>query len=76
MTGRSAFANLSQSKGFLWVILLIIVGQYLIVTYGGKMFNVVPLSPSDWVMIILLTMPVLVIGELVRLVQLLKRKKL
>jgi Ca2+-transporting ATPase len=47
MTRRSAFAGLWQSKSFLWVIALIIVGQYLIVTFGGKMFNVVPLTLNE-----------------------------
>lgn len=68
MTGRSAFAGLLQSKSFLWVIVLIIIGQYLIVTFGGKMFNVVPLSLSDWLTISAMTMPVLLFGEILRLI--------
>jgi Ca2+-transporting ATPase len=67
MSGRSAFAGLWQSKSFLWVIVLIIVGQYLIVTFGGKMFNVVPLSPTEWLTISGMTMPVLIFGEIARL---------
>ena len=66
MTRRSAFAGLWQSKSFLWVIVLIVVGQYLIVTFGGKMFNVVPLSINEWLAISAMTMPVLVVGEIVR----------
>ena len=69
MTRRSAFAGLWQSKSFLWVIVLIVVGQYLIVTFGGKMFNVVPLSINEWLAISAMTMPVLVVGEILRLVQ-------
>ena len=69
MSGRSAFAGLWQSKSFLWVIVLIIVGQYLIVTFGGKMFNVVPLSPTEWLTISGMTMPVLIFGEIARLFQ-------
>lgn len=67
MTGKSAFANLWQSKSFLWVVLLIVVGQYLIVTFGGKMFNVAPLDLYAWTMAILLSMPTLIVGEIVRL---------
>ncbi len=44
MEGRSAFANLKDSKSFLLVALLILIGQYLIVTFGGEMFSVIPLS--------------------------------
>ena len=36
MEGRSAFANLKDSKSFLLVALLILIGQYLIVTFGDK----------------------------------------
>ena len=42
MEGRSAFANLKDSKSFLLVALLILIGQYLIVTFGGEMFSVIP----------------------------------
>jgi Ca2+-transporting ATPase len=66
MTGRSALAGLWKSKSFLWVIVLIVVGQYLIVTFGGKMFNVVPLSLNDWLTISAMTMPVLLFGEIAR----------
>ena len=69
MTGRSAFAGIWQSKSFLWVIALIIGGQYIIVTFGGKMFNVVPLSLTEWLCISAMTMPVLFFGEIARLIQ-------
>ena len=75
MTGHSAFAGLWKSKGFMWVIVLIIVGQYLIVTFGGKMFNVVPLSPTEWFTIAGMTMPVLLFGEIVRKLQSSKTNK-
>lgn len=68
MEGRSAFANLKGSKSFLMVALLIIVGQYLIVTFGGEMFSVVPLSWKDWGIIIGSTSLVLWIGEAGRLI--------
>ena len=67
MEGRSAFAGLSQCKSFLFVALVIVAGQYLIVTFGGEMFNVVPLSARDWVLIIGSSSLVLWLGELCRL---------
>ena len=67
MTGRSALAGLWKSKSFLLVIALIVVGQYLIVTFGGKMFNVVPLSLNEWFTISAMTMPVLLFGEIARM---------
>lgn len=69
MEGRSAFADLQGSKSFLFVALLILVGQYLIVTFGGEMFSVVPLSLKDWGIIIGSSSLVLWIGEIFRLIK-------
>lgn len=69
MEHHSAFANLKESKGFLFVALLILIGQYLIVTFGGEMFSVIPLSLKDWGIIIGSTSLVLWIGEIARLFQ-------
>lgn len=65
-TGRSAF-HLKGCKGFGVIALLIFVGQIIIVQCGGKMFNVTPLSLSDWLIIVTSTSAVLWIGELFRL---------
>lgn len=69
MEERSAFADLKGSKSFLFVAALIIVGQILIVTFGGEMFNVVPLPLKDWAIIIASSSVVLWIGEIARLFQ-------
>jgi Ca2+-transporting ATPase len=68
MDGASALSNLKGCKGFLFVILIIIVGQWMIVTFGGEMFNVVPLMPKDWLLIIASTSAVLWIGEIIRMI--------
>ena len=73
MTGRSAF-HFAGMKAFWLIAVLILVGQYLIVTFGGKMFSVVPLSWADWGLLILLTSAVLWIGEIVRLISRLRCK--
>ncbi|HCC51588.1 MAG TPA: hypothetical protein DEQ30_05605 [Porphyromonadaceae bacterium] len=57
---------LSQCKGFLAIALVILAGQWLIVTIGGEMFNVVPLKWEDWGIIIGVTSLVLWVGEIVR----------
>lgn len=74
MEGRSAFANLKESKSFLFVALLILIGQYLIVTLGGEMFNVVPLSLKDWGIIIGSSSLVLWVGEIARGISRLTKK--
>ena len=42
------------------------MGQLLIVTFGGEMFNVEPLKWQDWLICFLATSPVILIGELIR----------
>lgn len=66
---KSALAGLKDSPAFLWIALLIVGGQYLIVTFGGEMFNVVPLSLKDWALIIGSTSLVLWTGEAARLLR-------
>ncbi len=65
-TGKSAFNNLKQSKGFISVSLIILVGQILIVEFGGEVFRTVPLQIRDWGIILITTSFVLWIGELIR----------
>ena len=70
MTGRSAFRGLftkNIAKGFCLTLAIILVGQILIVTLGGEMFEVVPLPLGDWLRIIAGTSVILWIGELGRL---------
>lgn len=56
----------SFSAGFIWISLVIVVGQILIVTFAGRMFNVSPLYAQDWLWIMIITSPVLIIADLVR----------
>ncbi len=65
-TGQSAL-RLRGCRGFLIISAVIFVGQLLIVNFGGAMFNVVPLSLRDWVLIVGCTSTVLWIGEFARM---------
>ena len=67
MTGASAFKGLGNNPAFLLVCAIILVGQFLIVTFGGEMFNVMPLNPESWGIIIASTSLVLWVGELLRI---------
>ena len=64
-TGQSAF-HLRHCGEFMFIVLTVFIGQVIIVTFGGEFFNVTPISVSDWLLIILVTSPVLWIGELLR----------
>ncbi len=66
-TKNSAFAGLGRCYAFLGVLLLILAGQFAIVTWGGEVFRTVPLSPRDWGIIIGSTSLVLWGGEIGRL---------
>ena len=66
-SGKSAFHGIKNDRGLLTVMLMILGGQWLIVTYGGKMFRCVPLSLEEWLVITVATSAVLWIGELWRL---------
>ena len=61
--------NKDVIAGFGLALLIIIGGQYLIVSFGGEMFNVSPMKAIDWVYIFVGTFPVLFIGELMRAVK-------
>ncbi len=65
-TGESAL-KISGCRGFLLIAHLVFFGQLLIVTLGGRMFNVTPLCWQDWLLIISATSVVLWIGEIGRL---------
>ena len=73
-TTDSAFKGLSKSYGMELIVLAILGGQFLIVQFGGAVFRTEPLSWQTWLSIIGISSLVLWIGELIRLVQRLKRK--
>ncbi len=58
----------SYSKGFLWIVLAILAGQILIVTFAGPMFNVSALSVRDWGWLLLITSPVLIFADVFRFI--------
>ena len=63
---RSAFHKFLSDRGLLFVLFIILAGQWLIVEFGGKMFRAVPLDIETWLWIILGTSPVMIVGEIVR----------
>lgn len=66
LTGRSAF-HFKGCRSFLTIVSVILIGQVLIVSLGGKMFGVVPLSLTDWLLLTAATSVVLIVGEVGRL---------
>lgn len=72
---HSAFHNLRHDGGLLLVLLLIFIGQWLIVTFGGRMFRTQPLSAEEWLIITAATSVVLIAGELWRAFKRVKEAK-
>ncbi|MDD4820243.1 MAG: calcium-translocating P-type ATPase, PMCA-type [Flavobacteriales bacterium] len=75
-TGKSAFYHLCKSRTFVLVVLLILLGQVLIVNYGGAVFSTVPLSAMQWLAIVLGTSVVLWVGETFRFFRRKKEEKI
>ena len=72
---HSAFHNLRHDGGLLLVLLLVFFGQWLIVTFGGRMFRTQPLSAEEWLIITAATSVVLIAGELWRGIKRIKEAK-
>lgn len=79
-TGRSLIQDIGEmlchpssiskrySSGFISIVFVILIGQILITNMFGKMFGVAALSFNDWMWLIVVTSPVLVIGDLYRFI--------
>ena len=85
-TGRSLMLDLldifkkpaavknTYSRGFIFISLTIVLGQIFIVSLAGRMFNVSALAVKDWMWIMLLTAPVLLVGDLLRTIKIFSRR--
>jgi Ca2+-transporting ATPase len=80
-TGRSLFMDIvdlfrapqrvKESYNGLYMMILAVIfgGQIAIVTFAGQFFGVSPLPVEDWVLICLVTMPVLLFPDIVRTIK-------
>ncbi len=73
-TNHSIFKDAGHVMGMLGVALIILVGQFIIVTFGGKVFRTEPLPALEWAYIIAGTSVVLWIGEIWRGVKRMMKK--
>ena len=68
-TGKWAFNNMEDSKVFWAVAIVIFVGQIALVQFASPLFNCAPLDLKTWVLIILGTSPVFLLGQVVKSVK-------
>ena len=66
MSHHTAFRHFLKDRGMILVLVLVLMGQWIIVTFGGEMFRTTPLSLHEWLLIIGSTSVVLWVGELWR----------
>lgn len=55
----SLFSRLKECRGLGVVMLMIIVGQWLIVQFGGEMFRTTPITVAEWGIIVVATAPII-----------------
>lgn len=63
---KTTIKGVISNKSFVLIFFAIIIGQFLIVHFGGKMFRTEPLDLQTWLSIIFGTSLVLWVGELFR----------
>lgn len=59
----------TYSKGFLLIVVVILLGQVLIVNGVGELFSVSPLPMKDWLYVIIGTSPILIVPDIIRSVR-------
>ena len=72
-TSHSVFRDGRHAAGMICVAAIILIGQIIIVEFGGKVFRTVPLSLTEWLCIIGATSIVLWIGEAWRMIKRIKK---
>ena len=72
-TNHSVFKDARHAVGMVSVATIILIGQIIIVEFGGKVFRTVPLTLGEWIFIIASTSLVLWVGEIWRWIQRIKK---
>ena len=72
-TNHSVFKDARQAIGMVSVAGIILIGQIIIVEFGGKVFRTVPLTWAEWLIIIGSTSIVLWVGEIWRWIKRMKK---
>ena len=53
--GFNIFKKINQNKNFMVIMGLIFAIQFLITTFGGEVFGVYPMTPKEWVIVLVLS---------------------
>ena len=74
-TDHSVFKDSRHALGMVSVAIIILIGQILIVEFGGKVFRTEPMDLMTWIYIIAGTSIVFWAGEIYRLIKRMQKKK-
>jgi len=66
---RSGLSGLLRNPAFMAIASLTLIGQILIITFGGAIFSVEPLGLIDWLELAAMTSIVLIFSEIVRFIR-------
>jgi Ca2+-transporting ATPase len=67
-SSHTVFHDARDSRTFFGTLTAIVAGQILIVYCGGEMFNVCPIKPLDFIIIVIATSPVYILPMLYKLI--------
>lgn len=73
-TNHSFLHGITKNPWFIGILAIILIGQWGAVQWGGGVFRTQPLTWSDWGLLLAITAPVLLIGEISRWISRLKAK--
>ncbi|MBS1370691.1 MAG: calcium-translocating P-type ATPase, PMCA-type [Lentisphaeria bacterium] len=68
-TGESIFRHLMDNRSFTMIVTGILIGQIIMVQFGGRVFRTTPLGIAEWAVVIAATSAILWGGELFRLLR-------
>ncbi|MCC6803840.1 MAG: calcium-translocating P-type ATPase, PMCA-type, partial [Anaerolineae bacterium] len=62
----SVFKGMGENRLFIGIAAAIFIGTVLIIQFGGDIFRTVPLALGEWLALLALTSPVVLLGEFLR----------
>ena len=67
--------GIGRNKNFLLIMAMIFALQFVFITFGGKMFSVVPLSIESWISCILISLSIIPFDYVRRIVTYVKERR-
>ncbi len=72
---ESALSKITENHSFLLIASCILIGQFLIVQFGGQIFRTTPLDMKTWLILFVSSSIVLWVGEIIRFILRIKERR-